>query len=72
MYLRCMTGHRPTDWVTWLPLAEWWYNTNHHSALGMSPYQALYSTPPPSMTYHYARAKDTTVNEMLQRRSDTC
>lgn len=56
MYLRCMTGHRPTDWVTWLPLAEWWYNTNHHSALGMSPYQALYSTHPPSMNYHYVRA----------------
>jgi IS30 family transposase len=23
-YLRCMTGSSPTQWVKWLPLAEWW------------------------------------------------
>lgn len=22
MYLRCTTGHKPSSWATWLPLAE--------------------------------------------------
>lgn len=33
-------------WVTWRPLVEWWYNTNYHNTLGMTPYQALYGTAP--------------------------
>lgn len=66
-----MTGHKPQEWVTWLPLAEWWYNTNHHSAIGMSPFQALYSTPPPSINFQYARTGDTSVNTMLQKRWET-
>ena len=27
-YLRCMTGEKAAEWVLWLPLAEWWYNSN--------------------------------------------
>lgn len=27
------------------PLAEWWYNTNHHSSTGMTPYEAVYGQP---------------------------
>lgn len=45
-YLRCMTGDFPRQWVQWLPLAEWWYNTSHHSAINTSPYEALYGQPP--------------------------
>ena len=30
-YLRCMASERPEDWSEWVPLAEWWYNTNHHT-----------------------------------------
>ena len=26
-YLRCMTGEKPKDWLKWIPLVEWWYNT---------------------------------------------
>jgi hypothetical protein len=46
-YLRCMTGDCPNQWVKWLPLAEWWYNTNYHSATKMTPYQVLYGVAPP-------------------------
>jgi hypothetical protein len=46
-YLRCMTGECPNQWAKWLPLAEWWYNTNYHSATKMTPYQVLYGVPPP-------------------------
>lgn len=42
MYLRCLSSKKPTDWVNWLPMAEWWYNSSHHSAIKMTPYKALY------------------------------
>lgn len=41
-YLRCMIGERPQDWVLWIPLAEWWYNTTYHSTIRTTPYEALY------------------------------
>nr|GEU83381.1 retrovirus-related Pol polyprotein from transposon TNT 1-94 [Tanacetum cinerariifolium] len=42
-YLRCMTGDRPKEWVQWLPLAEYWYNTNKHSFANVTPYEVVYS-----------------------------
>lgn len=46
-YLRCMTTDQPKKWYSWLSLAEFWYNTTYHTALKMSPFQALYGFPPP-------------------------
>ena len=46
-YLRCMSGEQPTQWMKWLSLAEWWYNTNHHSAINSTPYEVVYGQPPP-------------------------
>ncbi len=48
-YLRCMCSHQPSKWSEWLPLAEWWYNTGHHS-LGVTPFEALYGYKPPAPT----------------------
>ncbi|XP_026417103.1 uncharacterized protein LOC113312574 [Papaver somniferum] len=48
-YLRCMTSSHPKQWLQWLALAEWWFNTNYHSNLKMSPFQALYGYAPPHM-----------------------
>nr|CAJ00278.1 hypothetical protein [Lotus japonicus] len=45
-YLRAMTWQRPKEWVTWLPLAEWWYNTTYHSAIQTTPYEVVYGQPP--------------------------
>jgi hypothetical protein len=42
-----MTMHQPKQWFQWLSLAQWWYNSSHHSTLGMSPFQALYGYAPP-------------------------
>ncbi|KAH9657611.1 hypothetical protein KPL70_023155 [Citrus sinensis] len=47
-YLRCMVGDRPKEWVKWLPLAEWWYNTSSHLSTRMTPFEAVYGRPPPS------------------------
>jgi len=45
-YLRCMTGEKPKEWTLWLPLAEWWYNSNWHSAIGVTPFEAVYGQSP--------------------------
>ena len=41
-YLRCMITERPKDWSNWLPLAEWWYNTNFHLATQSTPCTIFY------------------------------
>ena len=45
-FLRCTVHACPKQWCKWLPLAEFWYNTSYHSALGRSPFEALYGHPP--------------------------
>jgi hypothetical protein len=46
MYLRCAIHDQPKKWSQWLPLAELWFNTSHHTALGCSPFKALYGHEP--------------------------
>lgn len=48
-YLRCMCGEKPNEWLKWLPLAEYWYNTNFHSAINTTPFKVVYGQPP---THH--------------------
>jgi hypothetical protein len=45
-YLRCAVQDQPKQWRRWLAMAEFWYNTSHHTALGCSPFKALYRTDP--------------------------
>lgn len=45
-YLRCMTHMKPNKWVRWLSMAEWWYNTNYHQSIRMTPFEALYGYEP--------------------------
>jgi hypothetical protein len=46
-YLRCLVQACPNKWSQWLSLAEYWYNTTYHSALGKTPLiEALYGQPP--------------------------
>lgn len=42
MYLRCAIYDNPNKWRQWLPLAEFWYNSSYHTAIGCSPFKALY------------------------------
>jgi hypothetical protein len=45
-YLRCFVAACPKKWLS---LAEFWYNTSFHSALGRSPFEALYGHSPRHM-----------------------
>ena len=38
MYLRCAVSDAPKKWHAWLAQAEFWYNTNFHTAIGCSPF----------------------------------
>ena len=54
-FLRCSVHACPRQWSKWLAIAEFWYNTNYHSALGRSPFEALYGHPPK----HFGISNDT-------------
>jgi hypothetical protein len=45
-FLRCFVNACPSKWLNWLPLAEFWYNSCDHSAIGRSPFEALYGYTP--------------------------
>ncbi|GKC24457.1 ty3-gypsy retrotransposon protein [Tanacetum coccineum] len=42
MYLRTFVFDEPRTWAKLLYLAEFCYNTSHHSSINMSPFKALY------------------------------
>ena len=66
-YLRCFTSEKQHLWVQWLPLAEWWYNTNYHATTKMTPYEAVYGQLPPSPTsYLKGCSKVQAVDQLLQ------
>eukprot|EP00253_Pinus_taeda_P017743 PITA_17743 len=69
-YLRCFTSEKQHIWVQWLPLAEWWYNTNYHATTKMTPYEAVYGQLPPSPTsYLTGCSKVQDVDQLLQHRA---
>ncbi|WVZ04993.1 hypothetical protein V8G54_018339 [Vigna mungo] len=35
----------PHELSRWLPLAKWWYNTNHHTTIKCSPYEVMFGQP---------------------------
>lgn len=70
-YLRCMTSESPQSWCKWLPLAEFWYNTNFHSAIKCTPYEVLYGQPPPMhLPYLPGESTSITVDRSLSKREE--
>lgn len=45
-YLRCYVNYQQNDWVEWLPLAQWAYNSANIENIGMSPFRANYGFDP--------------------------
>lgn len=69
-YLRCFVHSCPRRWIRWISLAEFWYNTSEHSALGKSPFEVLYGHSP----RHFGLTDDmvspvSDVTKLLEERS---
>ena len=47
--LRALAVDRPHSWVDWLPLVEYWFNTNFHTSTKLTPFEALFGYPPPRL-----------------------
>jgi hypothetical protein len=53
MYLRCLTGDRPRQWLEWLSWAEFCYNLSCQQSLKTSPFHLVYGRLP-SLIHSYA------------------
>ena len=51
-YLRCFASEQPRQWSCWIPWTEFWYNTNFHTSIGTTPFEAVYGRKPPTVMQH--------------------
>ena len=67
--LRCFAGDQPRKWLKWIPWVEFSYNTFIHSSTKMTPFEAVYGIPPPSiLTYVLGTSHIQAVDEYLRDR----
>ena len=48
-YIRVFIADKQNKWLSWLHLAEWWYNSTYHTFAKLTPFQALYGYVPPRL-----------------------
>lgn len=66
-----MVFHQPKKWARWVPLAEWWYNTNFHTALQTTPFEALYGYVPPHLPMgSIPKSSNPAVEQVLRDRQE--
>ena len=71
MYLRCLTGDRPRDWLRWLPWAEYIFNTAFQSSLRDTPFRIVYGRDPPSLrSYEHGATRVLAVARSLAERAE--
>jgi transposase InsO family protein len=71
MYLRCLTGDRPRDWLRWLPWAEYIFNTAFQSSLRDTPFRVVYGRDPPSLrSYEQGATRVPAVARTLEERAE--
>lgn len=70
-YIRSFVHNKPNQWYSFLPLAEWSYNTSIHSATGFSPFYVTYDKEPPSIpNYLIGSSRIEAVDTLLSSRQD--
>ena len=70
-YIHCFVSDKQTQWVNWLPLAEWWYKTSFHTTAKMTPFMALYGYHPPSITsYLRVNSKVQAVEDHIEHQQE--
>jgi len=71
MYLRCLTGDRPRNWLEWLPWAEFCYNSSYQQSLKTSPFHVVYGRHPPSIhSYEHGDARLPAVEQAMRDRDE--
>jgi hypothetical protein len=71
MYLRCLTGDRPRQWVRWLPWAEYLFNTAYQSSLRDTPFRVVYGRDPPSIrSYESGDTRVQAVTKTMEEREE--
>lgn len=71
MYIRCLSGDHPRQWLRWLPWAEFCYNTSYHASHRTSPFRVVYGhTPPVLRSYEPGSARLPAVQQSLQERDE--
>jgi hypothetical protein len=71
-YLRCFVLDKQHQWVQWLPLVKWWYNTSYHTTTKMTPHETIYGQQPPKITsYLPSTSKVHAIDKLLQGREVT-
>ncbi|WVZ84790.1 hypothetical protein U9M48_031778 [Paspalum notatum var. saurae] len=70
MYLRCLTGDRPRQWVQWLLWVEYCYNSSYQASLGTSPFKVVYGRNPPLWPYDESSAKLPAADQQLRDRDE--
>jgi hypothetical protein len=69
MYLRCLTGDRPRNWLEWMPWAEFCYNSSYQQSLKTSPFEVVYGRLPPSIcSYEHGDARLPAVDKAMRDR----
>ena len=68
-YLRAFAANRPHSWVEWLPLIEFWFNTNFRTSTKLTPFESLFGLPPPRLLdYIIGTTKVNSVDVQLRTR----
>jgi hypothetical protein len=71
MYLRCLTGDRPRDWLRWLPWAEYIFNTAFQSSLRETPFRVVYGRDPPSIrSYQQGETRVAAMARTMEERAE--
>lgn len=66
-----MTGECAKEWSFWIPVAEWWYNTNFHTSAQLTPYEVVYNQPPPHhMPYLPRESLNPSVDRSMTKREE--
>jgi hypothetical protein len=71
MYMRCLTGDKPRQWLRWLPWAEFVFNTAYQTSLRDTPFRVIYGHDPPSIrSYEPGETRVAAVAKSLEERAE--
>jgi hypothetical protein len=66
MYLHCLTGDRPRQWLQWLPWVEFSYNTTYQASIKTTPFCVVYGRGLPTLrAYTTSEARLSAVHQQL-------